>query len=578
MTFPPTIFIWHTSSKMNHLSKLAMVLLAGIILFSSPVGALPQPNAPIMPFKDIQKGMKGVGYTTFSGIEPEPFDVEIIGFNYNMNGPGQHIIIALLTGKKIEFTSTIAGMSGSPVYIDGKLVGAVSLALSKFPKEVLVGITPFESMLKAGQSHGGVLAIPHVADDKLAAVGAQYIPLLQTEPLINKTTANKNFLLDSKERTSAITKLIPGGPISTFLATGDVELAATGTITDIRDGIVYAFGHSFNGQGHVEVPFGSAEIVWVVANQELSYKMANAGPVLGTIYEDRSPAVVGKIGAKPDMLPVTVHFVRPEGAEDYHFSIVRDNQETAGNLLKILQHILTAQIDYNRGGTLRFDSSLKLTGHDPLYFHDMVAMEQNTSFLGIEITPYMLAANRTAKYFNALCNPPIGHMRVENLEYTFVYSPEIDELTFENLEIKEYRLRPGSTLKGMATFRKNSGDRLTREVTLAIPPDARKGEYTLIVGAAAKTKDKDVTFTNYESYYRFLKTVRPDGQLYLQLIGKGVVTDVGMNVHYNLPPTFAMLATGENTAQLGNETIIREERIPFDYVINGQASAKIIIY
>ena len=127
---------------MKALSQLAGFLAIAVVLTAQTLWAAPQANAPIMPFKDIEKGMKGVGWTTFSGVEPEPFDAEIVGFSYNAMGPGQHIIVALLHSEKIDFTSTIAGMSGSPVYIGDKLIGAVSLALSKFPKEPLVGITP----------------------------------------------------------------------------------------------------------------------------------------------------------------------------------------------------------------------------------------------------------------------------------------------------------------------------------------------------------------------------------------------------------------------------------------------------
>ncbi len=505
--------------------------------------------------------MKGVGYTTFSGVEPEPFDVEIVGINYDFMGPGQHIIVALLHGEKIEFTGVIAGMSGSPVYIGEKIVGAVSLSFTPFGKEVLVGITPMESMLYGAKSAGTVL------DNNLAK------PI----ELINVTTS-KNILFDAKERTKAITKIVPGGPIAALLVNGDVSMAAIGTVTDIRDGIIYAFGHQFNRSGHSENGLAAAEIIRVVSSHEQSYKMGNVGPVIGTFYEDRSSGIMGKIGPMPKGVPVEVNLKMGNMAGKYTFSVAYDKELTPIYIYKSVYQLLSNGIDYNKWGTFAINGTVEFKGYGPIELSDYIS--DNSSML------HLLAAQKAAIWAGNLWNPPIGEPVLGKISLNYTYSEDLKSKIIENVYADRTAVKAGESIHLKTTYWESDGQKGSFESTIKIPAYTPKGKAFIAVGGAGEaamneeTINSGLKFTNIENYYKYLKNIRKGGTFYTQLIASGPTVQLGTKRQHNLPSNYVLLSKGSGDEEEGvsAKTIILEQKKSVSAAVNGAALLQIKVY
>src|SRR5688572_10790778 len=342
---------WDRSPAPRRSGFLRTALLALVaVAVVAPLGA----EDAVMPLAEVRAGQKGYGVSVFSGTTRERFDVEILGVVRNLE-PNVSRVLARLSGRGLESTGVIAGMSGSPVYIDGKLMGAVAYAWP-FAKEAIAQITPIESMrdLDAG---GG--AIP--------AVGASSTPLDLAALLPQK--ADREALAKALERLqprggggaspvawnvagfaprtqelfaiglgavspsgeavpgTLSADLQPGDAVAAVLIDGDLRLAATGTVTDRLGEDVLAFGHPFYGLGPVDIPMAPAEVVAVIANQYSSFKISNFGEPIGAFAQDRLAGIRGRIGEQAATLPVTVKVDSGRGA-DYRLRLARVPQLT----------------------------------------------------------------------------------------------------------------------------------------------------------------------------------------------------------------------------------------------------------
>ena len=276
-----------------------------------------------MPVSEVKTGMKAIAWTVFQGTEPEPVPVEIIGLSKNMWGPKQDIILGKMGGKAAR-TNVAKGMSGSPVYINGKLIGAVSLGLSQFSPDAICGITPIELMLEINgkdQSRPVDARVPGkaVAANPLAGDGALESLIPIESPLVF-SGLNGDTLRDfggifqqmgvrtvqgaggttthgSKPVAGWEHSLNPGDSVSTILVDGDMGIAAFGTVTYNDGKRVLAFGHPLFNLGPVDMPLAKSEVVLTLASQFQPSKMANATGVVGALRQDRHSGIMGELGA-----------------------------------------------------------------------------------------------------------------------------------------------------------------------------------------------------------------------------------------------------------------------------------------
>ena len=378
--------------------------IALLLLISTPGSATDKPE--IFPVGEVRPGMHCVAYTIFSGDKIEKMDADVVGVLYNAFGPKLDIVIIQLLGEKPEHTGVVAGMSGSPVYIDGKLLGALSLKLGIFNKEAIAGVTPIENMLDienqlgapanpasstAQALHSAELAaamgsssagsgddrnsslsaplarVPLPADlsDRSGLGHGAYLVPIET-PLIfsgfsAQTLAQYAGQLSAlgltamaggtTEPSSDESKIAPGDMVGMDLVRGDLSMTAGCTVTIIRDNRVFACGHPLFGLGKVSLPLSRGHVVLTLASSMASTKIMNSGGVIGTLTQDRTSAVMGELGPGPQMIPMDVDLRTPNSQKAYHFEVI-DNPQLTPLLVAIATfNGVTSNVTYTEGST-----------------------------------------------------------------------------------------------------------------------------------------------------------------------------------------------------------------------------------
>jgi hypothetical protein len=317
----------------------------------------------LFPLKDIRPGMRGIGRTVFNGNKIEEFQVEILGVLDNI-GPKESLILARLSGGPLEHTGVMQGMSGSPVYIDGKLAGAVAMAFP-FAKDPIAGIRPIEAMVRTSTSEAPPSSLPPAAAaGQRAALAFGERDLTRRIPRPEPAMAGEARMIDiatpisfggfsrstldtfapqlralGLEPRQGVTSgakiepamgnpadLKPGSMISVQLMAGDLSVGADGTVTHIDGNRIYAFGHRFLDIGATALPFARAEVLTLLANTNTSFKISSAKEWMGTIYQDRNTAVAGELGKRPSMVPVSLSLSRAgKQIDSYQMQMVNDS-------------------------------------------------------------------------------------------------------------------------------------------------------------------------------------------------------------------------------------------------------------
>jgi SpoIVB peptidase S55 len=382
----------------------------------------------LMPVSEVRPGMVGVGRTVFRGSTIEDFTVHIIGTLKSVVAPQRDLILARLEGGPLAQTGVIAGMSGSPVYIDGKLVGAVSYQLGQFPKEAIAGITPIAEMTDAtalstsravrpvslslgmAVSANDLLAVWRADLTAPAAFGAPAADLLaaistagvarhvatELRPIAVPLTAG-GFTDGAIERlvpmlpgvsvatatasqaTAQPSPLRPGDAVGVALMSGDFSLGATGTVTHVDGDKVYAFGHPLYNLGPTDFPMTRADVVAVLPSLVTSSKLASLGPFVGTISQDRATAIAGHLGAAPALVPVTVTLTSKRApARSFSFGVVNDQLFTPLLTYLAIANVLTSYERQTGAATYVVKGDARVNGQS-VRFDDIFVGDQGAA-------------------------------------------------------------------------------------------------------------------------------------------------------------------------------------------------------
>lgn len=306
------------------------------------------------PVDQVQAGQRAIGKTVFQGTEVEEFEIEILGVLENFAGPKSSVIFGKLSGGPLEQTGVMSGMSGSPVYIDGRLAGAVAF-MFPFSKEPLAGIRPIGEMVAGfeGTAPSGSRAavgpledwrelagLPRAAPREASETVSQFQPIATPVSFGGFTKRTLEVFGDRFRRlglrpvqgAGGGLRDDPGGPlepgsmISVGLIRGDMTMDATGTITHIDGDRVLAFGHPFMSAGDTQMPMMRASVMTLVPNLNASFKLSGTGSLIGQVSMDREAGIAGRLGPGPAMVPCKVRIISPDGGmEEYSFEVVRDN-------------------------------------------------------------------------------------------------------------------------------------------------------------------------------------------------------------------------------------------------------------
>ena len=299
----------------------------------------PSVAAGVFPLDQVHRGLRGVAYTVFEGTQPEAMEVEILGILHNAIGPGQDMILARLVGAKPEYTGVVAGMSGSPVYIDGKLLGALSYRIGQFSKEPIAGITPIAQMFQvrdqpAAPAIGTSLASADHPENPAHSAASGATPVADSAtvqpietPLVftgfspeaiklwqdNLPSAGLTAMsgIGGGSSTQAQPEpIVPGSAISAVLVRGDLDISATCTVTYIDAKQLLACGHPITQYGPVAMPMTKAEVLATLASPLNAFKIINTTETVGSFTQDRQSAIGGLLGATARMIPVSVSIGR----------------------------------------------------------------------------------------------------------------------------------------------------------------------------------------------------------------------------------------------------------------------------
>ena len=497
------------------------------LLVASTLGAAPA----IFPLKDIRAGQHGVGRTVFSGSRIEEFQVEILGVLENI-GPRQSIILARLSGGPLAQTGVMQGMSGSPVYIDGKLIGAVALGF-EMAKEPICGIRPIEEMLRvepdakpdpkqqraaltpreqflSGDARLTEIATPLSFSGFTAATLEHFAPqlrLLGMDPRQGVSSGGRlpDALGDPK-------KLEPGSMISVQLLSGDMNVGADGTVTMIDGNKIYAFGHRLLAAGGTELPFARSDVLALLPALSSSFKISQPREWMGTITEDRNSAISGLTGQRARMIPIEIKM----GANTYRMGMIQDRVLTP----LVAQMAVFSAIDstartvgaasYTVRGQINFDSgSVKL---DNVYSGD-VSVSTSAS-LGI-VTPLSYAMTSG---FDAL--------KLKDIKLEIGTLDERRQMQIADV-VAPRRVRPGEEIEIAVILSGENGTETTRKVRYRVPVGAETGPLYLTAGDATASNLADLqaaygtTFKSPAQVLNMLNGLRTNTSAYLRVWRSG---------------------------------------------------------
>lgn len=552
----------------------------------------PAASPAFMPVDDIKPGMVGTGHTVFAGTAREPFTARIIGVLKNVIGPKRDIVLARLEGGPIKDAGVIQGMSGSPVYIDGKLVGAVSYALGAFPKEAIAGITPIGEMIEDAalgtpRSAAGNVALEfpltpervsaalRVAHTRLfgapmsEAASAQGLRPIGVPLTLGGIEPGVADFLRSALSTTAFVPVAsgtgsptraasqpsrpfePGDAIGVSIINGDFQVGATGTVTHVDGDRVYAFGHPFLNLGPIAFPMTKAEVMTVLPSMATSIKIAALGEEVGAVIQDRATTIAGRIGERAPMIPVSIKLSSERGIHrNLKFGIVHDQMLTP---LYGYVAVLNALVAYERqagASTFALNGSINVEGQSPVMFDDVVS--------GDMALPAGAAA--VAGPVAALLATDRGTARVTGINLEIASRETTATASIERAWIDAVRPRPGETVPLHVQVRHFRGATETITIPIDVPSHAR-GRMTLLVSDGAslaewERRDGRVeTPATVADLVRVLNRTPRANRIYVRLLADLPGAVVNGEAMGSLPPSVQSVFT-ENRAS--NSSALRQ--------------------
>ena len=438
------------------------------------------------PLKDVRAGMHGVGRTVFHGEQIEQFQVEILGVLKNL-GPKQSIILARLSGGPLAETGVMQGMSGSPVYIDGKLLGAIALGFP-FSKEPIAGIQPIESMLAAASAGAGLE--PHATLQNRASAPAIPSPFGKLTEILTPVALSgftpgtlpafaarfRSLGLEPQQGVSAGAPpsqnysgtVQPGSMISVSLLSGDLNVNADGTVTYVDGKRIYAFGHRFLDAGSVELPFARSDVIAVIPTLMSSFKVSTPRSWAGTILSDRSTAIAGEIGRPAHMVPLSID-VRSgiTGDHAYELQVINNRLLTPFITQTALFSVIDATERTLGAGTLRLTGRIQFDAGIP----DLVI--RNT-FISDSALPQQVSADAVVP-LGFVLSGEFRNLHLKKMSFQLDVSETKRELRVAQAWASAHEVRPGDTVEITALLQGENGIEVTKTATYKVPVGAPTG-------------------------------------------------------------------------------------------------------
>ena len=606
----------------NLLITLAILLLSPALLFGGD---------EILPLAQVKPGMKGTAKTVFSGTQIEEFGIEVLDIVKNFY-PQRDVILVRLTGERVRETGVVGGMSGSPVYIEGKLVGALALRFGVFQKEPIAGVMPIEGMLEIlGKEERRDQELPSTRGGGFsywdAAFGlkngsAKDVILEPLQGLVSRRSEN-TFLSpirlplvfsgfrtevvqacepiltnlgfvaiqggnSPRSDTASTEPILPGSAVSEVLLDGDMGIELTGTVTWREGNKILAFGHGGLEGGAVSLPLGRARILTTLSSLMSSEKFPLMTEIIGTVRQDRTTGLLGVLGEKAEMIPVQVHCISSSGEQKiFRFRIA---QERTLNPLTpfFLRAALINALESGRlaGG----DFSLAVQGQ--IHFENKAVVKFDNFYSSIEtpgffspMSDVLAATNDIASVVAALMMNDFPSPNITQVELSFRSIPGKKSAKIESLWYDKTTVRPGETVTLILNLQPYQGKRVKLVQPIQIPETITENQVTILVGSGPSISQAEQRVApqkfrpqNFGQLVELLNMRRRNNLLYIQT----KIPDQGALVEGKelpeLPPSILAVMDSKKTSgnsSLLRERVLQEKQLPVDYALSGSKSIRI---
>lgn len=538
----------------------------------------------IMPLKDVRAGMHGIGKTVFNGDKVDDFQVEILGVLEN-TGPKESLILGRLSGGPLEHTGVMQGMSGSPVYIDGKLIGAVAMAFP-YAKDPIAGIRPIEEMLRVdsaarepvplqkksldgsastaslfpareaagfGDTRMTEVATPLSLSGFTASAVEQFAPQMRKLGLEPRQGLSTGGAPEDKMGNPA--RLQPGSMISVELMTGDMSVGADGTITAIDGNKIYAFGHRFLAVGPTSLPFARSEVMALLANINTSFKISAGRELMGVISQDRDTAIEGSLGTRADLVPLDISVVQDtKHVDHYRMRMVNDRFLSP----YLMQMALFSAID----ATERTTGVSSIAVHGAIEFENRKEPVRLQNIYAADSGSAMQAASSTAVPLAYLMQAGFDQLKLKQVSLEIQSFDVKKELNIGQVYLSRKDVKAGDTIELMTQLEGENGVELTRSLKYTIPLGTAPGTLYFTVADGTQTslaELKQIIAETPHSPEQSISTVgrlRPSDKAYVRVWRAAPAYEVAGEELPDPPPSLALvLGSTQSLSQNRNSKI-----------------------
>ena len=552
--------------------------------------------------------MRGVAYTVFEGVKPEPMDVEVLGVLHNVNGPKGDVILIRLHGTKVEYTGVVAGMSGSPVYIDGKLAGALAFRIGEFSKEPIAGVTPIADMLEINAfdkspAEEAAATKPAVtnATGKTAAPGVAMLPA-STEDFANYLQPIEAPLVFNGFSEDAVRRfapefasagivpvmgagsvssdrqpepLEPGSAVSAILVRGDMDIAATCTVTYIDPQRLLACGHPLLQFGSVDLPMNKAQVLATLPSPLNAFKIVNTTEEAGVFVQDRHTGILGVFNKQPDMIPVAVSIHRGVGApqKEFHYEVLNNPRLSPVALMVTVFNALHGVNEYGEEITYRLNGTINVKGFPEVALKNMFAPAENGQ------PAAMAAALSLGERFGRIYDNPYNAPAVQSVKLDFDLVRERRWARLESARTDVTEARPGDQIMVETVLAPYRGERSVRQIPVKIPTSASKGTLRILV-SDGETLDRIGRMNpvfgrklDLASTIAVLNKEHANNRVYVSLLEADPEARVADKVMPTLPISVMNVMEGMRGSQemivSGESNVDETATPPLDYVVSG---------
>ena len=584
------------------------LLVALVVLCVSRTPILTaQSTQPTIPVDQIHAGMHGVAYTVFEGVKPEPMDLEVLGVLRNVNGPKGNIILIRLHGPKVEYTGVVAGMSGSPVYIDGKLAGALAFRIGEFSKEPIAGVTPIADMLEINafdkspaEEASAAKPVAAMVAGKTAAPGdpsslpgsaqdlANYLKPIETPLVFNgfSEEAVREFApqfasagivpvmgAGSVSEEKQPEPLERGSAVSAVLVRGDMDIAATCTVTYIDPQRLLACGHPLLQFGSVDIAMNKAQVLATLPSPLNAFKIVNTTERAGTFVQDRHTGVLGVFGKEPDMIPVTLSIHGEGNTKEFHYEVLNNPRLSPVAIMATVFNALKGVNQYGEEITYRLNGSIDVKGFPEVGLRNMFTPAENGQ------PAAMAVALSLGERFGRIYDNPYNAPAVNSVKLDFDLVRERRWARLESASTDVTEARPGDQIIVETVLAPYRGERVVRQIPVKIPTSASKGNLRILV-SDGETLDR-VNRSNpafgrkldLASTIALLNKEHANNRLYVSLLEADPEARVADKVMPTLPISIMNVMDGMRGNQemiVSGESNVDETATPsLDYVVSG---------